>query len=1782
MALGGNNYKTPKLHSLDVTQSIQGIGIPIIYGTNRVQANLLWYGDFYGTKAPVGGSGLGKSGGYNYYADVLAVLCQGPILGLGSIWSSNGRLNLQTAGESYTIPTGGGTYTPVNASIIGSDNGVTVATAYSYSVNDFGSGAGQTLAGTMHSIMVSVGFPPSAGQYQFNSATGGYTFSAADAGKTVTVNYSYSLYVLGETEDYNVPSAGPYEISVKEQTYFRADGGVQYVSTGNALTEVNVTPTVTGTYQQDGAGNYYFASGDAGAAVAISYTWKQQQSTIGPSASLQITLINGLQGQSPWSLLASKHASQALGYSTLAMVAGQNMYLGQSGSLPNYNYEVKGQFFVGGGIVDADVASVIADLLTNSLYGAGYTGSFDASLTGVARNYWNASSYFISPVINKQTPAANLVDEWCHRGNVGNFFSEGKMKFIPYGDTSIVGNGFFYQAPAAAAASLTDSDFLMQSGDDPVQVERAPREDAYNSVWVEFNNRVNNYNPDIVQEMNGYAMAQFGPRQMPTISAEYICRQDTAAFVANCAMNRMLYIRTKYKFTLSAIRYGYLEPMDLLELTDSVANLVAVPARITEINEDGDGKLAIVCEEYPYGSLTGLIHPKQTTTQPNPQFGLTDPGDTIPVIFETTMKESNQVFNSFRIAAASTNPAWGGCSVWVSSDGTNYNKQAEITDFSRIGVTTAALPLVTDPDTTSTLSVNLAQSEGTLTSISASAWNNFDTLCALIGANNQIELVAFETATLTGSFKYNLTNLHRGVYGSNIYAWPSGTTFVRLDESILKTQYPGISIGQTLYFKFTSFNVQGPGSKEQSLADVAAYTWTPPGATLAPVGPGVFAIPGASPLSTYTTTLSNAAIVVAPFVAQVNQVEVNCLSAPYTISGLLAGQTYDIYYVDKTFTGGNIIPIATQNTGDFTGKTGYYLIGSITTTYAVTPANVTTFLVSNGTVPGQGPNPAATWTDVAGTISGYEIRMSAAYTPWAQAQVVATGISPTASSYAFTSNLTGYYQICAYNQYTLPQPGGGTTTVNVYSVTPAASVYAYASTAPAGNITNVNILNPGFELGNVDWALGAGWSIVANASAAHSGNWVAEFNGSAATAIASASWNISTFSSFDLAAWINPNGSPGTAYVRMNFYSGINGTGTLLETQTGSPISGGTGWQQSQLNGAQDSTMTYTTVQQPNSVHGTGFQTITGVTEARSVTVDIYITGNNGSVWYVDDVAATASSPVLKAATTTGSVKNLVPDSDVKFASTYWSPVGLTVGTGVAANGANGFQFTGTGISADHASSTVITVVPGTAYALSGYIDASHVASGTPSWAIYDTTGATLYASAAQPAGASSRVFALWTCPAGVTQVKVDALTGTAVTSSGGLIAWSAPQLQTGSAVTAYVSNVADDSTGSLLHGTMSSQVRSTIASSASGTGAQNINYAAGSSVDSLMPAQPGADVTGTNTSLNTANLGNVSTTRAQTLVTGANNTAANLIANPNFEDQFTGWTLSTSGSQAIDTSTFYAGTQSCSTVYTGVGQYVSLIAGHTYIGQCWVKTAGSVVAGGSIGAAFNIQEPSGYTTMLAVSGGTAVNVAGVNNAVVLEASSATGWTLIQITFRVNTSTVFFIGLVPNYGSGAQNAEVWYDGVSLVDVTSASTLSAISDGVGRYAAVEAGADNTLNHILVAGLFFPASTISVSAGSSANLATWTVTSKGASDVFMISATVALTAASPGEGQIQCIVDGGSAVGYGNWGGGLAIYYLGSITGLAAGTHTLTLRFTASTGSTNFYSNVSYGIVQQISS
>ena len=603
-----------------------------------------------------------------------------------------------------------------------------------------------------------------------------------------------------------------------------------------------------------------------GPIAGINQVWKNQSEyTLG---SLGLSLFGGTTPQSPWSYVSSSYPSQALGYEGTAYVCAPDYSLGDSATLDNHNFEVMGLRYgtgygqirytsettlAGGnpapstGFYDADPALIIADFLTSAQFGVGFpSGSIDAT-TLYAQGGSNDASYqtycravglALSPALTDQEQASSILERWLQLTNTAAVWSGGLFRFIPYGDATVTGNGATFTPNVTPIYNLGDDDFKVEDNEDPLQVSRSDPFEAYNVWRLEIGERDNAYNLTTIEsrdqsaiEIVEQATGSNGMRIAPTVSAHEICDQNVASISGQLMVQRAVYIRNTYKFRLSW-EYCLLDPMDLVTVSDTALGLSNAPIRITAIEEDDNGFLSVTAEEFPLGVATATLYPTQAVSNNPIDRNVTpDPVNT-PIIFEppaALVGTTPQVWIAASGGAAGVaDPNWGGCNVWISTDGSSYTLVGTVVGPAPQGALTAPLPSYsgTNPDSSDALAVNMAESGRPLTGGTLLDAQLGNTLCIV-----DSELVSFETATLASANNYNLTTLFRGLYGSTIASHSVGARFARLDNTIFQYDLPAQFVGVPLYIKLQSFNVFGSGA--QDLSTCTAYTYTPSGAASA-------------------------------------------------------------------------------------------------------------------------------------------------------------------------------------------------------------------------------------------------------------------------------------------------------------------------------------------------------------------------------------------------------------------------------------------------------------------------------------------------------------------------------------------------------------------------------------------------------------------------------------------------------------------------------------------------------------------------------------------------------------------------------------------------------------------------------------------------------------------------------------------------------------------------------------------------------------------------------------
>lgn len=533
-------------------------------------------------------------------------------------------------------------------------------------------------------------------------------------------------------------------------------------------------------------------------------------------AQLGLALATGALGQSTWGYLSTNHAGEALGYSGTAYAFGSNYQLTDNAEVHNHNFEVDGKLQVGGGIVDADPAEFIPDVLTSTQYGAGFSAARIADLSWYS-SYVRALGLFLSPAMIEQREAREWVKSWCQMTNSAPVWSEGKLKIIPYGDSAASGNGVNFIPNTTPEYDLTVDDFKVSSPDeDPVKITRKSPADAYNKVLVEFVNRDNQYNVEEAEASDLKAIELYGERPAPTVRMQDICDPETARKVAQLLLQRHLYVRNTYAFKLGW-RYSRLEGGDLVTLTDG-GTLNRKVVRITKTEDPELDATSLEAEDWPLGTASATRYPHERGSGFSHDYNAEPGSVTTPAFFEAPVSLTTTGLEVYA-AVSGGGASWGGARAWASLDGDSYREVGLLKGGSRYGALTATL--AAEPG--GTASVLLTGQGGQIQGGTAGDAQALQTLC-WVGDETGGEYFAHAGAALTGANAYNLTGLVRGAYGTAAPSRASGTRFVRVDQAIAKSgPLDRELVGQPIYFKFTSFNVYGGG--EQSLADVEEYVY---------------------------------------------------------------------------------------------------------------------------------------------------------------------------------------------------------------------------------------------------------------------------------------------------------------------------------------------------------------------------------------------------------------------------------------------------------------------------------------------------------------------------------------------------------------------------------------------------------------------------------------------------------------------------------------------------------------------------------------------------------------------------------------------------------------------------------------------------------------------------------------------------------------------------------------------------------------------------------------------
>lgn len=523
-----------------------------------------------------------------------------------------------------------------------------------------------------------------------------------------------------------------------------------------------------------------------------------------PADDIQLTLFDGKENQQPWAYTQGKHPDKALPYPGLAYMAGV-IDLGDSGSMPSYNFEVKGRLLETGDGVDVNPADYIRYVLDK-------IGKKDMQIIGLEnyRKYCKEADLLISSPPDEDAKAAReVVNEIAKLTNAYVFWSNDKLKIVPLADRP-VGS---WAPDKTGITDLTSDDFLPQTGGALVIYKRKDSSAIYNQFPVEFINRANGYEKESVSYEFTEDIKNYGVRAASVTNAHYIYTKERAVKIAEQLARNNKYERTQYTFKLdwSLCR---LEVGDLVRLTDENSGIFEQVAVINGITEGTDGCLTVTAISRAPGDYPAAKYNVHANDRPYIDYNKTAP-DTVPVIFQPPADLTADGLELW-IAAKGKADGWGGCTVYVSDDNTNYRTAGQIAGSARCGKLMHPLsPMPNHPSGNQAIvTCNDQLLSGTLQDAERK-----NTLCWVDG-----ECMSYTTATLQSSGAWLLSGLIRGQCNTTVRMHAKDTDFVRLDNSVFKVPFTKEDIGKKIYIKFCSYNIFGVGN--QDLSEVKAYEYT--------------------------------------------------------------------------------------------------------------------------------------------------------------------------------------------------------------------------------------------------------------------------------------------------------------------------------------------------------------------------------------------------------------------------------------------------------------------------------------------------------------------------------------------------------------------------------------------------------------------------------------------------------------------------------------------------------------------------------------------------------------------------------------------------------------------------------------------------------------------------------------------------------------------------------------------------------------------------------------------
>ena len=473
--------------------------------------------------------------------------------------------------------------------------------------------------------------------------------------------------------------------------------------------------------------------------------------------------------------------------------------LGERGSLPQYNFEIKGKLLETGDGVDVNPADYIVHVLKS-------IGIDDVNIDGLEhyREYCKAADILIStPPDSRSSKAQTVINDIAEITNSLVFWSTDRLKIVPLADKPIGTWSPYNQIQY----NLNADDLIPASDGQLVVYKRKDSSESYNQATVEFINRANGYEKETVAFEIVADVQKNGLKPASKKSAHYLYTKARAQYYAEQLAMKRLYAKNQYTFRLDWA-FCRLEPGDLVTLTDELCGLNKQIVVITSVSEAADGQLEITAEGKPPGTYAPAKYNVHENERPFVDYNQEAPSVNDVAIFQTVGDVGgNQIF-----VGVNAPSGWGGCSVWLSDNDQTYQRIGNISQQARMGRTKYGFAQNGN-------FCNVTINQGVLKSGTHIDAERGNTLCWVNG-----EALSYENVEVHPNNWFTLQGLVRGQYGTNAINHNADERFVRVDEALFRYPYRKEDIGKTIYLKFTSMNLFG--SNEQGLDEVQSYQYT--------------------------------------------------------------------------------------------------------------------------------------------------------------------------------------------------------------------------------------------------------------------------------------------------------------------------------------------------------------------------------------------------------------------------------------------------------------------------------------------------------------------------------------------------------------------------------------------------------------------------------------------------------------------------------------------------------------------------------------------------------------------------------------------------------------------------------------------------------------------------------------------------------------------------------------------------------------------------------------------